>query len=85
MQLKIQTKPPEGMKSEQREPVQTIKKFDELKSSTYEVVGLPYGGQFKGRDSDGQAFTEDTDAWLSEDKEIPVTYYHGFGPDSPDE
>ena len=85
MQLKIQTNPPEGMKAKSREPVKMLKSFAEIEGDVFEVLGLPYGGQYKGRDSDGQAFTENTDAWLTEGKEIPVTYYHGFGPDDPDE
>ena len=84
MQLKIMTKLPEGMKAEKREPVQTVKRYEELPGNEYLVLGMPFGGQFNGRDSDGQTFTANTDAWLSPEKEIPVTYYHGFGPDSPD-
>ena len=84
MQLKIMTKLPEGMKAEKREPAQTVKRYEELPGNEYLVLGMPFGGQFNGRDSDGQTFTANTDAWLSPEKEIPVTYYHGFGPDSPD-
>lgn len=85
MRLKIQTKPPEGMKSDKREPAKIVKAFDALDGDVFSVLGLPYGGPFKGRDSDGQAFAEDTDAWMKEGAEIPVTYYHGFGPDDPNE
>ena len=84
MQLTIMTKLPEGMKAEKREPAQTVKRYEELPGNEYLVLGMPFGGQFNGRDSDGQTFTANTDAWLSPEKEIPVTYYHGFGPDSPD-
>lgn len=83
MRLKIQTEPPETMKSDIREPVQTTKSYDNLDSEVYSVLGMPFGGPYDGFDSDGQTFTANTDAWLSADKEIPVTYYHGFGPDSP--
>lgn len=85
MRLKIQTKPPEGMKSDKREPAKIVKAFDALDGDVFSVLGLPYGGPFKGRDSDGQAFAEDTDSWMKEGAEIPVTYYHGFGPDDPNE
>lgn len=84
MQLKIQTKPPEGLKAQSREPAKMLKAFAEIDSQVFDCLGMPYGGHIKGRDSDGQAFTENTDAWLTEGKEIPVTYYHGFGPDDPD-
>lgn len=84
MQLKIMTKLPEGMKAEKREPAQTVKKFDELDPKEYLVLGVPFGGPYNGRDSDGQTFTANTDLWLKADQEIPVTYYHGFGPDSPE-
>lgn len=84
MQLKIMTKLPEGLKADKREPAQTVKRYEELPGNEYLVLGMPFGGPFKGRDSDGQTFTPNTDAWLSPEKEIPVTYYHGFGPDSPD-
>jgi len=82
MKLKIQTKPPENYKAT-REPVQTVKKYEDMDPQEFLVLGLPFGGQFEGRDSDGETFTENTDAWLADGKEIPVTYYHGFGPDSP--
>ena len=85
MQLKIQTKPPEGMKSEQRDPVKMLKAFNDLEGASYSVLGVPYGGPLNGKDSDGQYFSAKTDTWLKAGDEIPVTYYHGFGPDSPQE
>lgn len=85
MQLKIMTKLPEALKSLAREPAQTVKSWDALDGAVYSVLGMPIGGPYDGRDSDGQTFTLDTDAWLKADKDIPVTYYHGFGPDSPHE
>ena len=85
MQLKIQTKYPENMKSDKREPAQPVKRYEELDPKEYLVLGVPFGGPFKGRDSDGQTFTENTNLWLKDGQEIPVTYYHGFGPDSPGE
>lgn len=85
MQLKIAHKPDETIKAKRTEPAQSVKKYDEIESEDYSVLGLPFGGQNDGRDSDGQFFSFKTDAWLDEEKEIPVTYYHGFGPDSPNE
>jgi len=84
MQLKIMTKLPEGLKASPREPAQTVKRYDELDSKEYLVLGVPFGGPYAGKDSDGQTFTASTDLWLKADQEIPVTYYHGFGPDSPE-
>lgn len=83
MKLKIQTSLPEGFKSEKRDPVLSVKRYDELESPEYLVLGLPYGGHLNGKDSDGQFFSAKTDAWINDEKEIPVTYYHGLGPDSP--
>ena len=60
MQLKIQTKPPEGMKSDEREPVKMLKAFNELEGRTYEVLGVPFGGPLEGRDADGQYFSTNT-------------------------
>lgn len=85
MKLKIKTQPPKDYKSEEREPVQSALNYDDLEPTNFEVLGLPFGGQYEGRDSDGETFTEKTDAWLTEGKEIPITYYHGFGPDDPDD
>jgi len=85
MKLKIAYKPGENIKAERSEPVRAVKKFDELESPEYLVLGVPYGGQYEGRDSDGQYFSAKTDIWTDESKEIPVTYYHGFGPDDPRE
>jgi len=82
MQLKIQTKPDEA-KMKTREPAKISKAFGDLSGATYSVLGVPYGGPFDGRDSDGQYFSTNTDTWLMMGDEIPVTYYHGFGPDDP--
>ena len=31
----------------------------------------------------GEAFHPETDIWMKEGDTVPVTYYHGFGPDDP--
>ena len=64
--------------------VKSLKSFDEYGDYTLAVLGLPFGGPNEGRDSDGEAFTPDTNIWLKDGDEVPVTYYHGFGPDDPD-
>lgn len=51
----------------------------------WRVLGVPYGGPIKGRDMDGECFTEQTDIVLNVGDKRPVTYYHGFGPDDPQE
>jgi len=50
----------------------------------WRILGLPYGGPLKGRDTDGETFHEKTDTWISPGDKIKLTYYHGLGPDSPD-
>ena len=50
----------------------------------WRVLGVPFGGPIRGRDLEGEAFHEGTDIWLRIGDTVPVTYYHGFGPDSPD-
>ena len=64
--------------------VKSMKSFDEYSDYTLSVLGVPFGGPHEGRDSDGEAFTPDTNIWLKAGDEVPVTYYHGFGPDDPD-
>ena len=51
----------------------------------WRVLGVPFGGPIKGRDMDGECFTEQTDIVLNVGDKRPVTYYHGFGPDDPQE
>jgi HK97 family phage major capsid protein len=51
----------------------------------WRVLGVPFGGPIKGRDLDGEAFHEDTDIFLKTGDQVNMTYYHGFGPDDPEE
>lgn len=51
----------------------------------WRVLGIPFGGPIKGRDLDGEAFHEDTDIFLKMGDQVNMTYYHGFGPDDPEE
>ena len=69
----------------QREPesVKSLKSIEEYKSEPLSVLFVPFGGHIKGRDSDGEAFHEDTDIVLNIGDSRPITYYHGFGPDDP--
>ena len=58
--------------------------FDALDGAPQaEALGVPFGGHLDGRDADGEAFHEHTDTWLVVGDEVPVTYYHGMGPDAP--
>lgn len=45
-----------------------------------EVLGVPFGTR-DNKDSDGQFFTERTEAYLANYKSIPVFYYHSINPD----
>ena len=49
----------------------------------WRVLGVPYGGQIKGRDADGEAFHEQTEIWLKSGDYVNLTYYHGFDPEEP--
>jgi len=49
------------------------------------ILGVPFGGPVEGRDAEGEAFYKDTDIWLQPGDTVPITYYHGFGPDDPGE
>lgn len=81
MKLKIAGKPEKPV---HETVTKSLKAFDEY-SVRFSVLGVPFGGVHDGRDSDGEAFTKDTNIWLQVGDEVPVTYYHGFGPDDPDE
>ena len=69
----------------EREPESTksLKSIEEYQSEPLSVLFVPFGGHIKGRDSDGEAFHEDTDIVLQPGDSRPITYYHGFGADDP--
>ncbi|NDJ36582.1 MAG: phage major capsid protein [Chloroflexi bacterium] len=46
-----------------------------------DVLGVPYGGPYGGRDSHGEYFTPETDLWLDRIPRRPVIYYHGLAED----
>jgi HK97 family phage major capsid protein len=71
----------------EREAIETkrLKADVEYNLVEWRVLGVPFGGPIKGRDMDGEAFHEDTDIVLKIGDKRPVTYYHGFGPDDPQE
>ncbi len=46
-----------------------------------DVLGVPFGGQNGGKDSDGEYFSERTNLYKEHFKTVPVFYYHGFTPD----
>jgi len=84
--LSVKIKLPSGVAVErQNETAEKRMKADsEYTDVGWRALGVPFGGPIKGRDLDGEAFHEDTDIWLKVGDKVPVTYYHGFGPDSPD-
>ncbi len=43
-----------------------------------DVLGVPYGGPFGGKDAQGETFTPQTDLWLERIPKRPVVYYHGL-------
>ena len=47
---------------------------------TLDVLGVPFGGPLKGKDTDGQYFSDKTNLHLELMPEIPVYYYHGRDP-----
>ena len=73
-----------GATVERQEPVavKALLKYDEYNSPELVVLGVPFGGPISGRDVDGEAFTPKTDIWLQVGDSRPVTYLHGYGPDS---
>ena len=46
-----------------------------------DVLLVPFGGPDKGRDTDGQFFSSDTQTQHDIYKTIPAYYYHGYDPD----
>lgn len=66
------------------EYVKRLKLMDEYPAEpVLRVLGVPFGGPVMGRDAEGEAFYPETDIWLKTGDSVPVTYYHGFGPDDP--
>ena len=43
-----------------------------------DVLGVPYGGPYGGRDAHGEYFTPESDLWLERIPRRPVVYYHGL-------
>lgn len=43
-----------------------------------DVLGVPFGGPYGGKDAHGEYFTPETDLWLSQISKRPVVYYHGL-------
>ena len=46
-----------------------------------DVLGMPFGGPLDGKDTDGQYFNQNTQAYLDVYKTIPAFYYHGYSPE----
>lgn len=59
--------------------LKALKPSGEYKATDWRVLGVPFGGHLEGRDSDGEAFTADTEISLKFGDTRPITYYHGFG------
>lgn len=57
---------------------QVIKPLSASGGWILDVLGVPYGGPFGGRDAHGEAFTPETDLWLERIARRPVVYYHGL-------
>ncbi len=66
------------------EPTKRLKPLSEYFDPEWEVLLVPFGGPIEGRDAYGEAFTPKTDIGLKYGDSVLATYYHGFGPDSPD-
>src|SRR5687768_17554788 len=43
-----------------------------------DVLGVPFGGPYGGKDAHGEYFTSDSDLWLERISRRPVVYYHGL-------
>ena len=84
--LRIKIQIPDGQVVEREtETDKRLKADGEYTDVGWRVLGVPFGGPIKGRDLDGEAFHEDTDIWLKVGDQVNITYYHGYGPDKPDE
>jgi len=80
--VKIQVPAP-TVEREQESAEKRLKADSEYTDPGWRVLGLPYGGHLKGRDTDGEAFHEETEIWLSVGDYVNLTYYHGFDPEEP--
>lgn len=84
--LRVKVNIPQGEKVIKRDSAfKSLKSFDDYDGATLRVLGVPFGGPIAGRDSDGEAFHTETIIGLTKGDSVPVTYYHGFGPDDPNE
>ena len=75
--------PDESVKRIKKSTAKSMKPVVDYTGIAIQIMGLPFGGHLMGRDSYGEAFTPETDIWLNEGDTVPLTYYHGFGPDDP--
>jgi len=77
-------KPGRRMGDPETDESKRLKLFEEYPAEpVYRVLGVPFGGPLMGRDAEGEAFYPETEIWLKAGDSVPVTYYHGFGPDDP--
>ena len=83
--LRIKIQVPSKTTERDSKAEKRLKGTEDYQDVGWRVLGVPYGGPIKGRDLDGEAFHEETDVWLKTGDQVNVTYYHGFGPDEPDE
>lgn len=83
--LSVKIKLPSGAAVERQDETaeKRMKANSEYTDVGWRVLGVPFGGPIKGRDLEGEAFHEGTDIWLRIGDTVPVTYYHGLGPDTP--
>src|SRR5262245_29382410 len=58
-------------------PVKAIKS-EQGDSWLLDVLGVPFGGPYGGKDAHGEFFTPATDLWLNRIPKRPVVYYHGL-------
>ncbi len=58
--------------------MRTIKAIDANDQWILDVLGVPFGGPFGGKDAQGEYFTPQTDLWLERIPKRPVVYYHGL-------
>jgi HK97 family phage major capsid protein len=60
-----------------------------IKSDTGEMVldvlGVPFGGPFDGKDKDGEFFNSQTELWLDQIGKRPIVHYHGYSADGKSE